>query len=144
MESSQKMREGISVTENPENAVNPGKNGRQNLSFCQMLCSVRFCDAFYSIQVTHQLTLSAHCGSCILDIDTIQVCLVYYCHKGIVKSFASLLCALVSIIFFLSCSASYESFSFFSIFQILKTYESFPKQFSCLIRAHALPSPQQN
>ena len=65
LESSQKMRQGISVTKNPENAVNPGKNGRQNLSFRQMLCSVRFCDAFYTIKVTHQLTLNAHCGSCI-------------------------------------------------------------------------------
>ena len=65
LESSQKMREGISVTENPENAVNPGKNGRQNISFCQMFCIVKFFDAFYTIRVTHQVTLNAHCGSCI-------------------------------------------------------------------------------
>ena len=58
LESSQKMREGISVTENPENAVNLGKNGRQNLSRCQMFCSVHFLYAFYSIRVTHQLTLN--------------------------------------------------------------------------------------
>ena len=75
MESSQKIREGISITSNPENAVNPGKNGRQSLSFCQMFCIVQTCDAFYTntIHVTHQVTLNAHCGSCIWDIDTIQV-----------------------------------------------------------------------
>ena len=67
------MREGISVTENPENAVNPGKNGRQILSLCQMFCIVQFFYAFYTIRVTHQVTLNAHCGSCIWDIDTIQV-----------------------------------------------------------------------
>ena len=67
------MREGISKTQNPVNAVNPGKNGRQNLSFCQMFCIVQIFDAFYTIHVTHQLTLNAHCGSCIWDIDIIQV-----------------------------------------------------------------------
>ena len=36
------MREGISVTKIPKNAINPGKNGRQNLVFCQMLSSVHF------------------------------------------------------------------------------------------------------
>ena len=69
MESSQKMREGILLAENPENAVNPGKN----LSFCQMSCCVQIFDAFYTIRIIYQLTLNAHCGSCIWDIDIIQV-----------------------------------------------------------------------
>ena len=32
-------------------AVNPGKNGRQNRPFCQMLCRVRYFYAFYTIYV---------------------------------------------------------------------------------------------
>ena len=59
-----KMREGILITQNPKKAVNPGKNGRQNLKNCQMFCNVKIADA-YTIHVTHQLTLNAHCGSCI-------------------------------------------------------------------------------
>ena len=47
------MREGISVTENPENAVNPGKNGRQNRKFCQMFCRDQIYVAFYTIRGTH-------------------------------------------------------------------------------------------
>ena len=69
LESSEKMREGISKTSNPENAVNPGKNGR----FVKCLVMFKFFDAFYTIRVTHLLTLNAYCGSCIWDIDTIQV-----------------------------------------------------------------------
>ena len=42
------MREGISLTKNPKNAVNPGKNGRQNRKFCQMFCRDQIVDAFYT------------------------------------------------------------------------------------------------
>ena len=56
----------------PKNAVNPGKNGRQNRAFCQMLCSVMFCDAFYTIRVP-QLTLNDFGGFCSKDIFTIDV-----------------------------------------------------------------------
>ena len=73
MERSQKMREGISLTSNPKNAVNPGKNGRQNRKFCQIFCRDQIIDVFYTIREAPQVTLNAHCGSCIWDIDIIQV-----------------------------------------------------------------------
>ena len=47
-----KMREGISITLNPENAVIPGKNGRQNWKFCQIFCSVWIFYTLYTIRVT--------------------------------------------------------------------------------------------
>ena len=47
------MRESISETKNPENAANPGKNGRQNRTFCQMFCRDQIIDALYTIRGTH-------------------------------------------------------------------------------------------
>ena len=48
-----------------------------------MLYSVQIYEAFYTIRVTREPTLD--------DIFNIDVYLVYYCHKGIVKSFAPIL-----------------------------------------------------
>ena len=43
----------MSETENPKNAVNPGKNGRQNRKVCQMFCRDQIVDAFYTIRGAH-------------------------------------------------------------------------------------------
>ena len=66
------MREGISVTSNPENAVNPGENSCQNLSLCEMLCSVQIFYAFYTLRVIREPTLNDFCGYNFKDIFTID------------------------------------------------------------------------
>ena len=41
--------------------------------FVKFFCRDQIIDAFYTIREAHQLTLNAHCGYCICDIDIIQV-----------------------------------------------------------------------
>ena len=95
LESSQKVREGISLTKNPKNAVNPAKNGRQNLSFCKCFVLFNFWRVLYYTRKTPSdferslwilyLRYWYH-SSFILCIIAIKELLSHS------KSFASLLC----------------------------------------------------